>query len=311
MTALDVQIVAYGSTDPLRDCLASVASIELGVVVVVDHLGNVANDIGVGLGTSVVVRHDTSNPGFGAGHNRALAEGSSPFVLLLNPDARADAGGVVRALEYLRHHREVGAVQGEIVNVATGASERSQGNELGPLHLVGRALRLRHLLRFPLVRRIAGRSRLLHDHVERVPGAAVSVESLAATALLVRRAAIEEVGGFDDSYFLYGEDLDLCRRLREEGWQLVALPFRTATHVSGGSSATSWARELQWWQGTMQFAARWWSRWSFALGLITSVATATELAVRRPASSAQAFQALVFRPIALRSNPKRKLPAIR
>ena len=99
----------------------------------------------------------------------------------------------------------------------------------------------------------------LRDHVERVPSAAEDVETLAAVSILVRRDAFDAIGGFDERYFLYGEDLDLCRRLRGAGWRLVSLPVAWASHHSGASASGWWDRELRWWEGTMQFAAHWWA----------------------------------------------------
>ena len=164
---------------------------------------------------------DPANPGFGAGQNRGVAATSAPFVLLLNPDAQADGAGVESGVQWLRSDPRIGAVQGVITNRTTGLPERSQGRELGPVHLLGRALGLRRLLRFAPVRAVSHRIGLFADHVERVPVVPVPVESLAATALLVRREAFTAVGGFDESYFLYGEDLDLCHRMRADSWTLL------------------------------------------------------------------------------------------
>ena len=96
----------------------------------------------------------------------------------------------------------------------------------------------RRLLAHASVRGVFSRVGALADHVERVPTRPVAVESLAATCVLVRRRALDQIGGFDESYFLYGEDLDLCRRLRNHGWRLVALPHRFAQHDGGASSST-------------------------------------------------------------------------
>lgn len=298
MTDLDVQVVAYGPVDQLRGCLAEAGALGPSTIIVVDHLGNVPDDVAAGVpGTQVVVRHDAANPGFGAGHNRALREAASPYVLVLNPDARVDPDGIAAGLELLAARPEVGAVQGAIVNNETGREERSQGRELGPVHLFGRALRLRQLLGLGPVRRLASRTSTLRDHVDRVPQEAIEVESLAATALLVRRDAMAEVGGFDESYFLYGEDLDLCRRLRRAGWVLIALPDQFATHVSGGSSPNSWQRELQWWQGTLQFAAKWWSTRAFLAAMVAGLGSVVTLSLRRPSSSGRAMQAMLVRPV--------------
>src|SRR5206468_1727798 len=176
------------------------------------------------------------NPGFGAGQNHGVTLTSAPYVLLCNPDAEVVADAVVAGADLLATHPDVAAVQGVIVNRATGQPERSAGVELGPLHLLGRAVGAKRLLRFRAGRALARRVPGLGDHARRVPAGPVEVESLAATAVLVRRGAFDSVGGFDESYFLYGEDLDLCRRLRAGGWKLRAVPEVWATHASGGSA---------------------------------------------------------------------------
>ena len=126
-----------------------------------------------------------------------------------------------------------------------------------------------------------------------MPDGPTSVEALAATAVLVRRDAFDQVGGFDAGYFLYGEDLDLCRRLRDAGWELVALPVPWADHDSGGSAASAWTRELDWWQGTMRFAARWWSRPAWRLAQGAAFVRWLRLALRHPRGAKAAWRALL------------------
>ena len=145
-----------------------------------------------------------------------------------------------------------------------------------------------------------GPGRLLHtlrDHAERVPEGPVEVDALAATAVLVRRTAFESVGGFDESYFLYGEDLDLCRRLRHAGWRLVALPDAWATHASGGSAESDWSREANWWRGTMQFGAEQWTRPAWAVAVVAAGLRWARLAVHQPAHAGAAFAAMVGDPV--------------
>jgi GT2 family glycosyltransferase len=190
----------------------------------------------------------------------------------------------------------VGAVQGVITNRATGAPERSSGRELGPVHLLGRALGARRLLAYRPVRAAARRIGVVADHVERVPSAPTDVDSLAATAIVIRRDAFDQIGGFDESYFLYGEDLDLCRRMRRAGWTLVAMPDRFAWHDGGASAASSTERELTWWRGTMRFAALWWTEAAWFSALLAATIAWVHLSARDHRVSARAWRELVVEP---------------
>lgn len=291
MSDLDVVVVAYRSRDVIEEAVLRATSLpEVASVVVVDNGDDGSGDVAEQAGATVLRRSD--NPGFGAGQNLGVAIGSAPFVLLLNPDASMTVEGLREGLRVLRSWPAVAAVQGKIVNRASGGLERSHGDELGPAHLLGRALGARRLLRLGPVRAIAARTRF-RDHVQRQVESAAEVESLAATAMLIRRFAFEQVGGFDEHFFLYGEDLDLCRRLRSAGWKLMALPDQFAVHVSGASSAGTWERELWWWQGTMRFGAKWWTRPQRIGAIFASVLRWTTLAARRPREARRAWEAVV------------------
>lgn len=291
MSSLDVVVVAYRSREVIADVVHRASHVpDVASVTVVDNGTDGSADLAEAAGATIIRRPD--NPGFGASQNVGAAVGSAPFLLLLNPDAVPNPDGIARGLRHLGAHDDVAAIQGVIVNGLTGEPERSQGVELGPLHLFGRAIGARRLGRVRLAQRIATRT-VLRDHVERQVHEPTDVDTLAATAVLVRRAAFEQVGGFDEHYFLYGEDLDLCRRLRRQGWRLVAIPEAFARHESGASSSNSWERELHWWEGTMQFAAQWWStpRWIAAVG--ASLVRWVGLSVLHPSGAAEAWTSVV------------------
>lgn len=288
---VDVVIVAFRSRDVIAACVKAAGQIAgMGRTVVVDNGDDGSAVLAAAAGATVV--EQSWNPGFGAGQNAGIRRTAAPYVLLLNPDADLVPEAISAGVALLESEPRVAAVQGAIVG-RTGEPERSQGRQLGPVHLWGRAFGVKVLLRLVVLRSLARRVPQVADHAERVPAGPVDVAWLAATALLVRRAAFDDVGGFDESYFLYGEDQDLCLRFSAGGWRLVALPEVWAQHDSGGSSASWWDRELVWWQGTMRYAALWWPGPAWAAALAAAVARWAVLALRRPASAGRAWRALV------------------
>jgi GT2 family glycosyltransferase len=286
----DVVIVAYRSEADIEGCLGALSSEpDVASVTVVDNGDGESADLAELFGAHAI--HAPENPGFGAAVNRGANAGTSEAILVLNPDARLQRGALATGLARLERDPMIGAVQGAIVNEASGNEERSAGRELGLVHLLGRALGLRMLLRFRLVRSLGRRSAILVDHVDRRPKTARAVDTLAATAIVFRRSAFAEVSGFDERYFLYGEDLDLCRRLRDADWRLVAAPETWAIHRSGGSASTTWDRELSWWEGTMQFARDHWSSPRRAAAAAIGLLEAAILIVRAPARTGEVLAA--------------------
>ena len=290
---IDTVLVAYRSEGVIAPAVERARSLG-GTVVVVDH-GDGASAARAAAAGALAI-HDPSNPGFGTGQNRGVAFTESELVLLCNPDAEIAPEAVAAGAELLRNRPDVAMVQGAIVNRTTGEPERSAGVEVGPVHLLGRALGAKALLGVPAVASLARRWPVLRDHAERVPTGPTEVDSLAATAVLARRSALDAVGGFDESYFLYGEDLDLGSRLRAAGWKLLAVPEVWASHTSGGSAHSGWHREANWWRGTMQFGAGRWSGPAWAAAMLAAGIRWMRLAVRHPFHAPETFAALVQDP---------------
>ncbi len=219
---------------------------------------------------------------------------------MLNPDAVPDEAGLHAGIDVLDDEPDVAMVQGVIRNAGTGDPERSAGVELSWFHLLGRATGARHLLDTPLIAGVARRIPHLEDHVDRVRATPADVEALSGVAPLCRRSAIDSVGGFDENYFLYAEDLDLSVRLRKSGWRLVTLPVEWATHVEGASSGSWWFRERNWWEGTMRFAALHWNRTGFCFAMGAATLQWIRMVVDRPRDWRRAARALLVNPLHLR-----------
>jgi N-acetylglucosaminyl-diphospho-decaprenol L-rhamnosyltransferase len=226
---IDAVVVSYHSRDTLRDCVAPLCDIPGVNVFVIDNAstdGSLASVSDLALDASSSGR----NGGFGFGCNLGAARGSAPYLLFINPDATITAGALSTMLEQLEAHPRLGAVGPRILDPN------------GELQLTQR--------RYPRLRSTWAQALFLHrvapkatwtDEVIRdraaydEPGAP---QWLSGACLLVRRSVFSEIGGFDERYFLYCEDIDLCRGIRAAGYDLRYEPAATVRHIGGASAPT-------------------------------------------------------------------------
>ena len=237
---MDVVIVAFHAHDSLRGCLESLAAYpppgeELRVVVV---------DNGRDAETADLVRRalpgaETVDPGGNIGFARAtnlgIRRGSDAHVLILNPDAAIGPETLDRLLRVLAERPDVAMVGPELVRddgSLDHAARRSFPTPLSALgHFTGVGRRLRG---GPLAE-------------YRAPAVTAGpVDAVNGAFMLCRRAALEEVGLFDEGYWMYMEDLDLCYRLREAGWLTWYEPAARALHVKHGTSGSFRSPRLVW-----------------------------------------------------------------
>jgi N-acetylglucosaminyl-diphospho-decaprenol L-rhamnosyltransferase len=227
LAPISTVIVAYNSGEFLRRCLAAVGSGH-GEVVVVDN----ASPAGIGLppgempGVRLIRR--PRNDGFASAANHGVAATGARWVLLLNPDAWPIEDGIERLLEFAESRPGLGAA-GPLLFHPDGQPQRSTIRPpLAPAPLALWAA-------FPAA--VTGAYGVWRRAATVVRGHRVRpAEFLQGAALLVRRDAFEQVGGFDESFFMYGEDADLCMRLRGAGWDVALCQTANFVHVGGGST---------------------------------------------------------------------------
>jgi N-acetylglucosaminyl-diphospho-decaprenol L-rhamnosyltransferase len=227
MAATDVVVVSYNSRGDLRGCVEPLSGLPDVHVVVVDNAsadGSLDAVADLPVATIALER----NGGFSHGCNAGWRSASAPSVLFLNPDARIDAQSVRRLREVLETQPAVGAVAPRILH-ADGTLEHSQR-------------------RFPRLRSTYARALFLHrlfpaaswtDELVRDPAAydvAGAPDWVSGACILVRRSVLEELDGFDEGFFMYCEDIDLCRRLRSAGHELVFEPQAVVSHEGGASA---------------------------------------------------------------------------
>jgi N-acetylglucosaminyl-diphospho-decaprenol L-rhamnosyltransferase len=172
------------------------------------------------------------NPGYGGALNRGIALASGRYLLLMNGDAWPQEGAVERLVAFAESEPRAGVVGPRLVN-PDGTLQPS---------VRGFPTLWRLATEYLFLRWLAPRSRLLNafygagfDHRSQR-----DAEFLVGAVLLVRRETLDEVGGFDERFFMFNEEVDLCYRVRAAGWNVVFWPGAEFVHVGGASTATSW-----------------------------------------------------------------------
>jgi GT2 family glycosyltransferase len=168
------------------------------------------------------------NIGFARANNQGAAVARGRYLLLLNPDAFVHAGTLDRLIAFMDDHPEAAAA-GPRLRYADGRLQRSVTSFPTVLTELWTTLGLDRA--FP-GSPIFGRYKVTYWDMEDLR----EVESLMGACIILRRSAIEETGLFDEQFFMYSEEVDLCYRLRKAGWKNYFIPDVEATHLWGGSS---------------------------------------------------------------------------
>ena len=227
--AVSVIVVTYNALPWLERCLASVSGHE---TIVVDH--------GSTDGTLELVREryrhvrliEQENRGLGAGWNSGMRVASGRYFLLLNSDAWV-VGDAVERMAAFADERPDAAIVGPRLRNPDGSLQRS---------VRGFPTLWRLATEYFFLRKLAPRSRIVNafyaggfDH-----DAIREVEFVMGACMLVRRAATEQVGLLDESFFMFSEETDWCYRLRAAGWKILFFPAAEVVHVGGAT----WKRDF-------------------------------------------------------------------
>lgn len=218
-------VVAYDSAEVLPACLDALAAEGVPAIVVDNASGDASVAIARERGAQVVA--NARNEGYGRANNIGAAACATPFVLIVNPDLVIEPGAVTALLAAAEHYPDAGMLAPRIVE-PSGRVFVQPRSLLSPAHL--------------------NRAKAVV-----IPEGDACLPFLSGACLLVRRELFQALGGFDPSIFLFYEDDDLCRRMRDAGHALIHVDTARARHARGRSSKPDPAR---------RFRARWHLAWS-------------------------------------------------
>lgn len=233
MSSLDIIIVNYNSGDGLKRCLESIKRadkkhFELGKVIVVDNASSDRSaDFSIQMDELEIIRNE-KNIGFAAACNMGASAGDSELVLFLNPDVELFADSLDVPVNFLLHEApdEVGIVGIQLVDL-DGRVTRTSGRIPHPANLLNRIL---------LLDRISPRifkGYLMNDWDH---GNSAYVGQVTGAFFLIARDLFERLGGFDERFFIYFEELDLSLRAARAGYKSYYLAGVKAMHEGGVSS---------------------------------------------------------------------------
>jgi GT2 family glycosyltransferase len=231
---LSIIVVSYNTRQLLDDCLRSLYAATappggMEVIVVDNASADGSPDMVRGRYPQARLIANPTNVGYSAANNRGAAVAEGRYLLYLNSDTVVAANALVEPLRYLDAHPEVGALT---VRLVYPNGERDPDNHRGfptPWNALCHFTLLSRL--FPKSPRFNGYFRSYEDF-----SAVHPVPVIAGSYMMMPRALDRQLGGWDETYFFYGEDIDYCYRIHEAGYQIVYYPLVEVVHYKGASS---------------------------------------------------------------------------
>ena len=228
---LSIIIVSWNVRDLLRDCLRSVfenvGALRLEVIVVDSASADGSAEMVADEFPQVVLVACDENVGFPKGNNIGMGRASGRYLLLLNPDTVVIEDALPKCIAYIEQHPQVGVVGAQLLNDdLTVQSSRRRF----PTLWTG-------IFESTWLQPYAPQALLREYYVEDVDdGATAAVDWVMGAFMLTRREIFESVGGMDEAYFMYSEELDWCRRIKTAGWEIIYYPEAQIIHYQGKSS---------------------------------------------------------------------------
>ncbi len=224
---ISIIIINWNTRDLLLSCLSSIyenISVTIGYEVIVVDNGSTDGSVDAVKKAypQVIVIENRKNLGFAAANNIALKKITGRYALLLNTDCILTKGSVDELFNFMEAHTDAGLCCGQLLN-PDGSKQNSFAN-------------------FPcLLSYLSNESLLKLVWPSRYPSkyrsypAPIKVDSCIGACMMIRKKALDEIGAFDEDYFFFFEETDLCYRMKEAGWNIYFVPSARIYHMQGKS----------------------------------------------------------------------------
>jgi GT2 family glycosyltransferase len=242
---LSVIILNYNTKEHLRKCLNSIRQTKTAFQIEIIVADNGSQDGSLGMVKQdfpeVKIVDNNANLGFAKGNNLAIKQASGKYILLLNSDTTVDARTFDETIRYLDAHPQVGALGAKVLLPDGQLDKACRRRFPNPANSFLRLFGLRKFSNY----NIAGD---IDQEAE--------VDAIMGAYMAVPRLVINQVGLLDEQYFMYGEDLDWCWRIKHAGYKVVYYPKSVITHYKYGSSKTIPFKVIGWAHDAMKIFYR-------------------------------------------------------
>jgi GT2 family glycosyltransferase len=239
---LSIILVNWNTLDLTRDALISIfdqtENIEFEVIVVDNNSGDGSVEMIKKEFPQIVLIENKENRGFGKANNQGLLVARGEYIMFLNTDVKVLNSAINTLVDYLDNNPSVMMVGPRLLNADMSFQHACRRNLPNPLnsffHLFGLIKIFKH-------------SQVINSYKQFTvdPEVTGPTEAISGAAMLFRRQVYEEIGGFDERFFMYGEDLDFCKRIFDKGWVVVYVSNAKIIHFGGQSSKKRRAQSLR------------------------------------------------------------------
>ena len=254
MYSCSIIIIAYNSCDFIPACLKSVRDACEGIdsqIIVLDNGSSepILPEIKAFF-PEVLWIDSKENLGFGKGCNLAEKQANKPYLFFINPDTVVSRDSFTKVLDFMEEHPESGTVGCRILNEDGSIQWACRRSFPTPISAISKTIGLSSL--FPKSKLLASYNMTYAD-----PDEMIEVDAISGSFFCIRRDVYEHLNGFDEDFFMYGEDLDLCFRAKVAGYKNYYTPSTNILHFKGQSCRTRrWGSYLDFYKAMLIFVKK-------------------------------------------------------
>ena len=230
---VSICIVNWNTKELLRQCLNSIKERTAGLTYETIIVDNDSRDESVQMVKldypECLIIESKENLGFAKGNNEAVKGASGKYIFYLNPDTELITNAIYGMFFILEKHADIGAVGCQLVTSVGQIQYTCARTFPSPLNQFSLLVMLNKL--FPRSRQLSTAEMEYWDHTD-----SREIDCLSGACIMARKHIIDGLNGFDEAFFMYAEDVDLCYRIRSEGWKIHYLAEERIFHHEGASS---------------------------------------------------------------------------